>query len=216
MVTNGYRNARLGQRMANAVIREITSIKQAGVQRTHQIVLEAIKMILNCDHLSLLDVGCGVGLYREVLRQYDSFVDYEGADFNETMIARAQGLFPETKFHLADARLLPFDDDSYDVVLAGAILEHIKEWRRALDEICRVAEKHLILHRTLLIAPDEPTRTERQIAFGEAIWRVYIDKRELIHCLARRNFVVSDEWFVAKDGNKGAQWTFLCRRTNAT
>lgn len=216
MVIDGYRSARLGQRMASAVIREIADIKQVGIQRTHWIVLEAIRKMSDCNHLSLIDIGCGIGLYREVLRQYDSFISYEGADFNEAMVTRAQGLFPETKFHLADARLLPFDDNSYDVVLAGAILEHIKEWQQALNEICRVAGKYLISHRTLLAAPDKPTRTERQIAFGETIWRVYIDKQELVYSLARHNFVISDEWFIAEDGSKGAQWTFLCRRTNAT
>ncbi|MEL7114958.1 MAG: methyltransferase domain-containing protein [Pseudomonadota bacterium] len=40
--------------------------------------------------------------------------------------------------HAADLRDLPFDDASYDVVIASHVLEHIKEDRAAIAEIHRV------------------------------------------------------------------------------
>mgnify|MGYP000064840814 CR=1 FL=1 len=39
----------------------------------------------------------------------------------------------------ADAEYLPFDDDSFDVVVAHAVLHHLPDWRgRGLDEIVRI------------------------------------------------------------------------------
>lgn len=48
---------------------------------------------------------------------------------------------------VADIRKLPFDDDSYDTILACEILEHLpwEEFDIALSEICRVSKKHIII-----------------------------------------------------------------------
>ena len=202
--------------MATLVAKEIGGISRNGLHPTYQAVVDAIGRIPGDEPLSLLDVGCGVGLYRRVLADVGR-VRYEGTDFNTVMLADAQGLFPGTTFHLADACDLPFEDGSYDVVLAGAVLEHIKEWRQALAEMCRVARGWLVLHRTLLTMRNEPTRTETQSAFGDVwIWRVYINQVELFGELARHDFVpVGEAQFIdidtgARVGQKGVQWTFLC------
>jgi ubiquinone/menaquinone biosynthesis C-methylase UbiE len=40
---------------------------------------------------------------------------------------------------------LPFDDNSFDVVLCTHALEHIKDHRRALSELLRVTKRRLII-----------------------------------------------------------------------
>ena len=202
--------------MAGLVAEEVAQIRLRGPHPTHLAVVHAIERIPG-EGLKLLDVGCGAGLYCAVLEGVKR-VRYEGADFNRVLIKRARRAFPGIKFYLADATELPFDDGSYDVVLAGAVLEHIPDWRRALGEMCRVAKQHLILHRTLLAASGGATRAEIQIAFQESVWRVYLNLADLIFELAAHGFKLADGGtFIDYDrrtakGHKGEHWTFLCER----
>jgi len=216
-IVEGYQSIKLGKIMADAVTNEILHITRNGLHETHEAVINAIKKIPGTTPIKILDVGCGAGLYRVVIgrAKFRRSVVYEGADFNGFMLGRACESFPETKFYMADARKLPFEADSYDVVLLGAILEHINEWQQALCEACRVAKDYLILHRLLLTLKNEPTRTEEQIAFAEPIWRVYINKQDLLSELERHGFKPTGNGvFIDYDskGGHGEQRTFLCKR----
>ena len=81
----------------------------------------------------LLDMGCGGGLlaphvppgYRHV-----------GADLSETALAVAakHGVDPVR----ADVADLPFEDASFDVVVAGEVLEHVPDLEAVVAEACRV------------------------------------------------------------------------------
>jgi len=42
---------------------------------------------------------------------------------------------------LADARFLPFREKSFSELRTYEVLEHIIDWKKALDECCRVSEK---------------------------------------------------------------------------
>jgi len=42
---------------------------------------------------------------------------------------------------LADARYLPFKDKYFDELRIHEVLEHIKDWKKALNESCRVSKK---------------------------------------------------------------------------
>lgn len=207
----GYQSRQLGKLMAQEVVNELERLRQRGIHPTYQKVLDAIGRIPR-EPLTLLDVGCGAGLYCAVLESAD-WITYEGADFNEFMLSKARELFPGIAFHFADARKMPFGDDSYNVVLAGAMLEHIKEWQDALREMCRVAKSHLILHRTLLTLGNKRTRIERQIAYDEDVWRVYINRSSLEKQLAKNGWrITGDGAFVAHEAGQGKQWTFLVER----
>jgi ubiquinone/menaquinone biosynthesis C-methylase UbiE len=52
-----------------------------------------------------------------------------------------------------DAINMSFDDNSFDIVTALEVLEHIKDYRTAIKEICRVARKFVIV--TVPSKPDE-------------------------------------------------------------
>src|SRR5215471_8042721 len=59
------------------------------------------------------------------------FVNYETAD-----------LFMEDVDHKVDITNLPFADGSYDLVFASHVLEHLREDRKAVQEIRRVLKPH--------------------------------------------------------------------------
>ena len=120
---------------------------------------------LPIEKFSLLDVGCGIGTYGILLRKYaGKTFDYHGCDFSAAMIQTAARLNPGCEFSQADARQLPFPDQSFDVVWISALLEHVPEFDQVLREAARVGRKYLLLHRLFLHAGP----TERQILTTKA------------------------------------------------
>jgi 2-polyprenyl-6-hydroxyphenyl methylase / 3-demethylubiquinone-9 3-methyltransferase len=86
------------------------------------------------DGAVLLDLGCGGGLLAPHLagRGYR----HVGVDLSarSLQLARAHGVAAVR----ADVLALPFPDACADVVVAGEILEHVTDLRRAVHEACRV------------------------------------------------------------------------------
>lgn len=93
-------------------------------------------------NLRVLDVGCGTGAVLDFLREKGYQV--EGVDNNAEAIeyCRAKGLHVS----MGAAEGMNYPDESFDVVLALDVLEHLKDDRAALKEIFRVLKKggHLI------------------------------------------------------------------------
>ncbi|MCG0278571.1 MAG: class I SAM-dependent methyltransferase [Thermanaeromonas sp.] len=90
--------------------------------------------------LEILDVGCGTGnLSLELARMG---VRVTGIDISQPMLDKArfkaerEGL--TVKFVLADARKLPFGDETFDAVVSVTALEFVPDLREALEEAYRV------------------------------------------------------------------------------
>lgn len=82
----------------------------------------------------ILDVGCGTGT---MLTYLSRFGTAEGVDIDEEAIeyCRARGL---TRVSQSPAGTLPFGDDSFDLVTALDVIEHIEDDLGAMREIRRV------------------------------------------------------------------------------
>ncbi len=91
----------------------------------------------------VLDVGCGDGGFIVALKKEYKTVGIKGCDLSADNIAMADlrgekfGLDPET-FCLNDVTGLPFDDNSFDVVVMFDVLEHVSNPHEILSEISRV------------------------------------------------------------------------------
>lgn len=90
--------------------------------------------------LSLLDVGCGPGTITADLAALVAPGLVVGVDAAEAVLdeARAHGV-TNARFEVADAYALPFADDSFDVVHAHQLLQHLTDPVAALREMRRVA-----------------------------------------------------------------------------
>jgi SAM-dependent methyltransferase len=86
--------------------------------------------------LRVLDVGCGAGNMIHHLTRYGSVV---GIDNNPVPleIARQRGY----DARLADARQMPFDDRSFDLVTALDVIEHCEDDAQVLKECHRVCRE---------------------------------------------------------------------------
>jgi SAM-dependent methyltransferase len=82
---------------------------------------------------SLLDVGCGPGLFLAYLRRSGHRGRLVGLDQSPGMIAEAGGGV------VGDAQALPFADGAFDAVSARHMLYHVPEIALAVCEIARVA-----------------------------------------------------------------------------
>ncbi len=90
--------------------------------------------------LSILDVGCGPGTITIDLAARVAPGRVIGVDVAEDAITAAQKLASETvDFHVADAYALEYEDDSFDIVHAHQVLQHLtdpvaalREWRRVV------------------------------------------------------------------------------------
>lgn len=62
-------------------------------------------------------------------------------DYNIERVAVAKLRNPDVEILRADATRLPFKDCSIDMVMSQAMLEHVKDYGKAANELCRVAQK---------------------------------------------------------------------------
>jgi SAM-dependent methyltransferase len=73
--------------------------------------------------LSVLDVGCGVGLTDAALE--GRFGSIHGVDVSEGAVAEAAAANPWATYGSYDGRTLPFDDDAFDLAFAICVLHHV-------------------------------------------------------------------------------------------
>ena len=97
-----------------------------------------VKEIQKSESGRILDVGCGNGNLFTLLP--DGKYELYGVDFSKNMIDEAKmNCKLQATFSVADAESLPFDDDSFDMIVCNASFHHytrpddvLKEMRRVL------------------------------------------------------------------------------------
>lgn len=94
--------------------------------------------------LNILDLGCGTGKMLKVLKQ---FGDTTGVDSSKKAVAYAKAK-GAGKVVVGDATKLPFKKESFDVVTAMELLEHIKDDSGALRQWRRVLKPKGVLFLT--------------------------------------------------------------------
>jgi SAM-dependent methyltransferase len=83
----------------------------------------AQRLVGPADELSVLDVGCGVGLTDAYLE--GRFRSLHGVDVSEGAVAEASGANPWATYAAYDGRRLPFEDGRFDVAFAICVLHHV-------------------------------------------------------------------------------------------
>jgi ubiquinone/menaquinone biosynthesis C-methylase UbiE len=120
----------------------------------------------------ILDVGTGTGRAALLLARGGARVT--AIDASEAMLAvahrRAADEGADITFLVGDAHTLDFRDRTFDVVVSLRLVMHAPDWRACVAELCRVADRLVIL--------DYPSR--RSVA------RVQSTARSILHSLGVR------------------------------
>lgn len=93
--------------------------------------------------VSVLDCGCGPGSISLSIASLIAPGRVAGFDAGASQIEQANADAAEAgltnaEFRTADVYTLPFDDATFDRVFSHALIEHLAEPQRAINEMCRV------------------------------------------------------------------------------
>lgn len=91
-----------------------------------------------CEGRRVLDAGCGVGYGARLLKQAGA-AEVVAVDLSDAVIEVARQLVPDgVACEVADARSLPYREDSFDLIVCFETIEHVDEQDRVLEQFARV------------------------------------------------------------------------------
>jgi ubiquinone/menaquinone biosynthesis C-methylase UbiE len=130
----------------------------------HRFLEDAADLVRITDASRVLEIGCGPGDL--AARLFPGHAGrYCGVDVGPAEVARARRSQPQLEFIVSTAYRLPFAGDSFDLVVACEVFEHLERPESALTEVARVCRGHL-----LVSVPWEPMWRALNLARG-AYWR---------------------------------------------
>jgi len=143
---------------------------------------EALSLI---DAGKVLDVGCGDGLFLEMLKQ--GGIEAVGVDISEEGIKKCKAKNLEVSLCDLSAGKLPFSDGEFDYVVMLDVLEHLYFPEQLLREAKRVSKKYVVISvpnfsslpariQTVLGNVPENNRSNK----GHVFWFNYIVLKKMI------------------------------------
>ncbi len=132
-----------------------------------------------------LDVGCGEGVLTHEWACTRADTRLVGLDLEDPGL-RAEWdsrCAPNLEFVSGDAQQLPYEDDSFDLVTAIEVLEHLPDPQLAAQHMARIARSYL-----LLSVPREPLWSALNMLRG-AYWSSWGNTPGHIQRWSRRSFV---------------------------
>jgi ubiquinone/menaquinone biosynthesis C-methylase UbiE len=114
-----------------------------GTQREKALV-ENILPCIPGSASSILDAGCGNGFLLASIAQARSCCLY-GVDISAKRLEDLRRRLPQARVTESSLDTLPFEDASFDVVIASQVLEHMPDVFSSVRELARVTRRSLIL-----------------------------------------------------------------------
>jgi putative methyltransferase (TIGR04325 family) len=105
---------------------------------------------INLAEATLLDFGCGNGLYCLLLQHHPATKSwkYVGVDINEDILAWCRATHAGSRFELLEGKgAVPFGNGAFDVVMASGVLQYIEDHETVLAELRRVTSAYLLISR---------------------------------------------------------------------
>jgi hypothetical protein len=88
---------------------------------------------------AVVDIGCGVGDLLVEMRRRQTDISVAGLDFSPKAVEGAQTALPDGSFtQFVIAQTLPYETDTFDVVLCTDVLEHLEYPQAVVAELVRI------------------------------------------------------------------------------
>ncbi len=131
-----------------AFFKDLIKKKIIGTQHEWESYFENILYVLDKNlrtyqPRNLLDVGCNIGNITIQIGKYFNLNanDIHGVDINDQYIASARKIFKAERVDV-ESEPLPYNDNTFDLVICSQLLEHLKDYRKVIDDIIRVSKKN--------------------------------------------------------------------------
>lgn len=203
------------------VDQQLDSMMNGHAPHHFEVIGSVVKWLKNhskARQLTLLDAGCASAYYWQIVEHYlPGFFKYTGVDFSFPMLELAGQYYPDIELIQADLRMMTeIGTDSYQVVMSGAALMHIKEWERVLVDLARISSDWLLLHRTWLLAEPGPTQIKIGQAYGHCVWYITFEFDQVLAILDECGFALKHSRFSGEDAGPGKNvMTLLFRKEDS-
>jgi len=99
------------------------------------------------DGTSVLDIGCGPGVNLHQIMKHFNCRRGVGLESSPQTVAAVKNVFPELEFVVNDAVCLPFESNTFDLVILRSVLHSIDRdyFVQTLGEAVRVCYRYLLL-----------------------------------------------------------------------
>lgn len=117
------------------------------IEKPHPHRQQIIDELKKIEWDTLLEPGCGEGENLYWIQKEFPDKKLTGLDINEERVRDTVKRLPEAAIHIGDIRNLPWDKDSFDVVLVDATLIYIEQhdMEVVVGHLKRIAKKMIIL-----------------------------------------------------------------------
>lgn len=144
------------------------------------IFMEAMKWV-DSNAKTILDVGCGVGHYGAICREYYPKLRYTGTDFSQSMIDKARSLY-DLEFECCSFEDNHFGD--YDIVLIAQVMEGLEDSWSALELVLKETRGWLILHR--LRTTNKPSFSDTTLGYGHQVKNFVWNMDDVLSLVGKR------------------------------
>lgn len=100
---------------------------------------------------SILDVGCGEGITLSKFEKEGIGKKLFGIDYSDDALKIGKKIYPHLNLKKGNIYNIKEKDNSFDLVMATEVLEHLDDPEGALKELIRVSKKYVMLS-----VPNEP------------------------------------------------------------
>src|SRR5258708_8914820 len=127
---------------------------------------QLIRIIAPLNPKRILDAGRGEGFTLHLFEQHTIGKKLEGLDNSIEALRLAKMQFKKLQITQGSIYTLPYKDNTYNLVLATEVLEHLETPKKALSELIRVSNRYI-----LLSVPNEPLFMLSRLLTGSNIFQ---------------------------------------------